>query len=468
MIYPTYDMEKCGDCSCGQPAALIRFVEPLSPADDAGFSPGCKLTSVDGHPLRDLIDWRWLSDGDIIEVGYVDLDGEAGSVELERDAGQDWGFEFDGVIFDEIKQCRNACTFCFMRQLPDHLRPSLTLRDDDFRLSFLSGTFVTFTNLKEADEARIVEQALSPLRVSLHAYDAHVRRRIIGKHAEHGLEALKRLLAAGIHFHAQIVLMPDENDGEVLQETLAWAYGQQGVEDVCIVPLGYTKHQHQFSKSFNDPATSREVLKLIEPFQKRALVERQTPWVFAADEFYSNAYQDDLLNNLPDAQFYGDFAMFEDGVGIIRTFVDDWHEAQNLGLVDQLAEVCREHNRRVYMVLGDATKHFFSALLENSNLAGWLCPLYVDNTFFGGNVDVTGLLCGCDVACAIKSQATLDPDAYFALLRVMFNDSGVTLDDMNVQQIKTATGCALGVVSCQPTEFLPELIADLSLSGSGL
>ncbi len=123
----------------GGPAARIVAVEPESPADDAGFTPGCYLTTVDGEPLRDIIDWRWLAADDVICVGYIDLDGEAGEVELEREPGERWGFEFDGVLFDSVKLCRNACVFCFMRQLPDGVRPSLVLRDDDFRLSFLVG-----------------------------------------------------------------------------------------------------------------------------------------------------------------------------------------------------------------------------------------------------------------------------------------------------------------------------------------
>lgn len=158
-------------------------MEPESPADDAGFAPGCYLTTVDGAPLRDIIDWRWLTADDDITVGYIDLDGEAGVVELEREPGERWGFEFDGVLFDSVKLCRNACVFCFMRQLPDGVRPSLVLRDDDFRLSFLAGTFVTLTNLKPEDEARIIEQHISPLRVSLHASEPELRRRMIGKHA---------------------------------------------------------------------------------------------------------------------------------------------------------------------------------------------------------------------------------------------------------------------------------------------
>ena len=325
-------------------------VAPGSPADDAGFEPGCFVTSVDGQPLRDLIDWRWLASDDEVELGYIDLDGEAGTVELERGEGEAWGLEFEGVVFDGVKQCRNACTFCFMRQLPDRMRPSLSLRDDDFRLSFLSGTFVTLTNLSADDEARIVEQRISPLRVSLHAADADVRRMMIGRHAQHGIEALDRLLAEGIEFHAQIVLVPEQNDGDVLADTLSWAYARPGILDVCIVPLGFTKHQECFKCSFNDPASARAVLDAITPFQRRALEERGTPWVFAADEFYRNAYGSHLLENLPPTEAYGDFAMFEDGVGIVRSFVDDWRDAEQAGLVERCARALAQANVRAHIV----------------------------------------------------------------------------------------------------------------------
>ena len=157
MIYPSADIEKsaCNGAGDAAPRARIAAVEEGSPAWDAGFEPGCYLTSVDGQPLRDIIDWRWLSDGDAIEVGYIDLDGENGEVELEREPGESWGFEFADALFDSVKVCRNGCIFCFMQQLPRDVRGSLVLRDDDFRLSFLQGTFVTLTNLSAEDEERI-------------------------------------------------------------------------------------------------------------------------------------------------------------------------------------------------------------------------------------------------------------------------------------------------------------------------
>lgn len=438
--------------------ALITAVTPGSPADEAGFEPGCVIVSVDGEPVRDIIDWRWLSSEDVMRLGYVDCGKERGEVELQRDEGEAWGFSFNGVIFDDIRQCRNACTFCFMRQLPPGMRSSLMLRDDDFRLSFLSGTFVTLTNLSSADENRIIEQRITPLRVSLHAVCADVRRILIGRYAAEGLSALERLLAAGIEVHAQVVLVPGVNDGSVLADTLAWAYGRPGILSVGVVPLGYTKYQTSFDHSFNDPADAGAVLAALKPYQRRAVSERGTPWVFAADEFYRNAHGDDLLQNLPPTRHYGDFSMFEDGIGIIRSYVDDWRKAERSGLVARSARVIEDAGLRVYVVSGCAMREFLTPLLARSPLAGLLEPLYVKNEFFGGNVDVTGLLVGCDIAAAVHTR-TLCADALYLVPQVIFNDDGVTLDGMNLEDMEKAAGSPIAVVSCNPSKFLEEIAA---------
>lgn len=463
-VYPPEDVAKeaakprCGRRKPEPPRAVVESVVPESPADDAGFTPGCIIASVDGQPVRDMIDWRWLTADDVITVGYIDTDGDAGEVELERYEGEDWGFEFTGVVFDGVKQCRNACIFCFMRQLPDDMRPSLTLRDDDFRLSFLSGTFVTFTNLSAEDEQRIIDQQISPLRLSLHASNPEVRRRIIGRHAPRGIDALENLLAHGIEFHAQIVLMPGENDGDVLRETLEWAYARPGILDICIVPLGFTKHQTCFTKSFNDPVAARAAMDTIVPVQQRALKERGTLWAFAADEFYGNAYGAQLLENLPPSAHYGDFGMFEDGVGIIRSFVDDWEAAEAAGLDAAAARALEAAGMRVRYIAGMATVHFFTPLFARGPLAGVVEPLFVQNDFFGGNVDVTGLLCCCDIVAAIRADAAAHPGWTYVVPSVIFNDNGVTLDDASLEDMRKAAAAPVAVVSCNATGFLPELV----------
>ena len=459
LSYPNADITR-GSTVDG---ARIAEVLPESPADDAGFTPGCIITAVDGKPVRDVIDWRWLTADDVITLSYVDTDGDAGDVELEREWGEEWGFEFDGLVFDGVKQCRNACTFCFMHQLPRGMRPSLSLRDDDFRLSFLVGTFVTLTNITSEDEQRIIEQRISPLRVSLQMSDAEVRRKTIGKHASHGIEVLDRLLKAGIEFHAQIVLVPECNDGDVLVETLEWAYARPGILNVGIVPLGYTRHQTRFDHSFNEPAKAQAVLAAIEPFQQRALAERSTSWVFAADEFYSNAWGDALLDHLPSAGHYGDFSLFEDGIGIIRSTVDDWEEAEREGIIAACATALRESGASACMVAGCAQQEFLTPLVERAGIGDVFRPLYVNNDFFGGNVDVTGLLVGVDMSRAIKRAASSRADNLnrrdnlFLIPSVVFNDDGITLDDMTLEDMEKAAGHKLHMVSCSPLDYFTEI-----------
>ena len=420
MIYPSADIEKsaCNGAADAAPRARIAAVEEGSPAWDAGFEPGCYLTSVDGQPLRDIIDWRWLSDGDAIEVGYIDLDGENGEVELEREPGESWGFEFADALFDSVKTCRNGCIFCFMQQLPRDVRGSLVLRDDDFRLSFLQGTFVTLTNLSAEDEERIKEQFISPLRVSLHAANPEVRRRIIGRHADWGLAALERLLDAGIQVHAQIVLMPGINDGDVLRETLEWAWQRPNILSVGIVPLGFTKHQTRFEKSFTAPQDARAVIEAIGPFQQQARAERGNPWVYAADEFYGNAFGAATPEQVPPASDYGDYEMFEDGIGIIRSYVDEFREAQENGLMARCAEALKAADAHPRYIIGEAMQPFLDRMLEESPLRGHLSALTVANRYFGGNVNVTGLLTGQDIAAAIAAS----PDeGLFLIPSVVFN-----------------------------------------------
>lgn len=465
--YPNADMDR--QAAGKQCAAVISYVQPYSPADDAGFEPGCKITSVDGQPLRDVIDWRWLTADDVVDLGYVDLDGDEGVVTLEREPGEDWGIEFDGVVFDRVKLCRNACIFCFMQQLPKGMRPSLTLRDDDFRLSFLSGTFVTLTNLKPEDEQRIVQQRISPLRVSLHASDEDVRRRIIGRHAMHGLQAMDRLLAAGIQMHGQIVLMPGQNDGEVLQRTLEWAFARPNMLNVGIVPLGFTRFQDRFTQSFNSMESAGAVISIVQRFQQRALAERGNPWVYAADEFYGNAFPHDLLEQLPPASFYDDFSMFEDGIGIIRSAVDDFTQAVEDGTAAAFAQVYRHTRRKLVIAMGCATRCFMDPLVQRAGLQDVLEPLYVQNAFFGGNVDVTGLLTGQDVGqafaryCNGSDGANEDGEGntvqpVFALMKVVLNHDGVMLDGLSPEQVAQNCGSPVHVVDCNASIFMQQAV----------
>lgn len=442
--------------------ANIVSIDFESPAYEAGFERGCKITKVNGYPVRDIIDWRWLSSDFEIEVEYIDLDGERGSVMLERDLGQDWGFNFDGSVFDGVRTCRNACTFCFMRQLPDNMRQALSVRDDDFRLSFLEGTFVTFTNTSDADIDRIIEQHISPLRVSLHAVDHPVRRELIGKNEDVGLDALERLMDAGISFDAQIVLVPGVNDGNVLDETISWAYSHPQIKTLGIVPLGYTDHQGIFTKSFDDSKDSLLVLNQIEPYQRRAMSERGNPWVYAADEFYCNAYGSDVIERIPDADFYGDFSMFEDGIGIVRSAIDSWKSSELSGEIAYLAEMLTDAKAHVYYLCGESMRDYANRIIDASEIRGLFEFFFVKNRFFGGNVNITGLLCGCDIADAAKGIADAsDGNVIIAIPDIVFNDDHLTLDDWTLDEIKSHIGEDSGahiiVTSSNPLNYIAQL-----------
>lgn len=438
-------------------SAPLAGVEEGSAAWAAGFEAGCALTALDGVPIADILDWRWRSCEDRIEVGYIDREGEAGSVVLEREEGEDWGFVFDGSIFDGVRRCRNACTFCFMRQLPLGLRPSLYVRDDDFRLSFLAGTFVTLTNVTDDDVVRMVEQRLSPLHVSLHAVDPTTRRLLMGKNALRGLQVLDRLLQAGIQCHCQVVLVPQVNDGAQLAATLEWAWERPGILSVGIVPLGFTRHQDVFDHSFNDPAAAQAVLDAIAPFQRRGCAQRGTPWVFAADEFYCNAFGDQVLGHLPSAAHYGDFSLFEDGIGIVRTVVDQWRSPEVAAAAVDCAGALRAADRRAFMVSGWAQRPFFDALVRHAGIDDVFSALYVSNRFFGGNVDVTGLLCGTDIADAVRRLVRSDPRAMVFVPSIIFNDDGVALDGQSVEAMEAVCGHPLCVVSLSAQDYLQEI-----------
>lgn len=438
--------------------ARIASVDAASPASRAGIKAGECVCSVDGDLVRDILDWQWLTACDECEVKIEDEHGGVRTVLLERASDESWGIAFDDAVFDGIKSCCNTCTFCFMRQLPKGLRKTLYVRDDDFRLSFLQGNFVTLTNLGEEEMARIIEQRISPLRVSLHAHDARVRNELMGHRAEVGLRNMEVLLAADIQMDVQIVLVPDVNDGSVLDDTLIWAYRQENIMAVGIVPLGFTRHQVAFSSSFDDPQRARTVLDQIQPFQQRAMHERGGAWVYAADEFYLNAYGEDVLEHIPPADFYGAYPLFEDGIGIVRSSVDDFLDARTAGLDVQVNDALEVADMRMVIVFGTATLSYVRRLFAQSALSDRVRPLFVRNRFFGGNVNVTGLLVGEDMADAICQDASEFGNALYLLPSVAFNADGLTLDGLSAEDIRAQCGQEVQVVPSNPLDCMHAMI----------
>ena len=271
--------------------ALVKNVRPESPAWDVGIEPGMRVLAVNGEALTDMIVWLWEADDDTVELDVFDpRDGTVTPVELDRFPGEDWGLEFDGPIFDGMRTCVNACVFCFMTMLPKGGRSTLYIRDDDYRLSFLQGNFVTLTNLTDEDVQNVIQRNMSPMNVSVHAVSPDVRRRMMGRNAQRGMDVLETIMAAGIEIHAQIVLCPGMNDGEELEKTLRFCEEHEQITSLGIVPLGFTKHQNRFSWSYSDkPELARETIAMIRPYQDRAFERFGRHTFQMSDEFYLDA-----------------------------------------------------------------------------------------------------------------------------------------------------------------------------------
>lgn len=441
----------------GGEGALVIAVVPESPADDLGIECGMRVLSVNGKPLTDMIVWLWESDGDDVEIEVFDpRDDTVTPAILERFPGEEWGMEFDGAVFDGMRTCVNACVFCFMNMLPKESRNTLTIRDDDYRLSFLQGNFVTLTNMTDAEADDAIDKMLSPMNVSLHAITPECRRKLIGRNAPRGIEVLERFLDAGIEIHAQIVLCPGLNDGDELLSTLRYVEAHPGITSLAIVPLGFTKHQKRFATSYSDDVeASRAVVRMLEPFQQRARTSRGATVFQLADEFYIDAELP-----VPPAETYDGFPQFYDGIGMLRSFLDEADALRRDRAEDLSAagELLAADGRRALVICGEAAQSTFDAFCAAFAPAGAVSSRAIKNEYFGGNVNVTGLICACDLMAQLPQDlanvTVLIPD-------VMFNYDSLTLDGVERCSITAELerrGATVRYATPAPSQLLDALL----------
>lgn len=430
--------------------ALVTAVRRDSPAYDAGVEPGMYVARVNGESLTDMIVWLWEADEDEVELEVYDpSDGTTASCVLERFPGEDWGLTFNDAVFDGMRTCVNACVFCFMTMLPRESRKTLTIRDDDYRLSFLQGNFVTLTNMSDEDVDNVISKNLSPMNVSVHAVSPEVRRRLIGRNAARGMEVLERLMAAGIEIHAQIVLCPGLNDGEELARTLEYCEAHPQVTSLGIVPLGFTKHQDRFTSSYShDPSSARAVVEQVRPYQERAYQRFGRHTFQLSDEFFIAARLDP-----PPADFYDGYPQFYDGIGMIRSYLDDTDTVlRDPDRMASLRDALTHRGLSLRVLSGEAALPTVARFIEDESLGGGV--IAIKNRYFGGNVNVTGLLTAED----ILDQLPRDLSGVMLILpEVMFNASGLTLDGYHrdqLLQLLEERGGAARVAPTTPAEFL--------------
>lgn len=414
------------------PEGAISAVDPDSLAAEAGLRPGDQVLAVNGQAIRDPVDYRFQTTDEFVELEVIH-EGEPGIVEFEKPIDEPIGIEFEDQAFDGTRICNNKCFFCFLKGLPKGLRKPLYIKDDDYRLSFLHGNFVTMTNLSDDDWLRLEEQRLSPLHVSVHATDLELRRHLLGnRNAPDVLEQLRRLADMRIEAHTQVVLCPGVNDGDALDQTVGDLLRQENVTSIGVVPVGSSlegeERINDAGMRTHTPAEAQRVVKQLRKWQRRARAERGASVVFPSDEFYLTAEA-----QIPSARRYDGFPQWENGIGMTRTLIDDWRKArrkiqqQRLSvpptsaliacgtlIAPTLRELCRE-----------------ASLLTGIEFT--IIP--VTNTLFGARVNVSGLIPGGDYLAALSG---VDLPEHVYLPRASLDYFGAKfLDDLTPEQLES-------------------------------
>jgi putative radical SAM enzyme (TIGR03279 family) len=411
--------------------ALITNVLPDSIAAEIGFEAGDRLVAINGERPRDLIDYQFLCADEVLELEVLDAQGRTHQVEIEKDYDEDLGLEFESALFDGLIQCNNRCPFCFIDQQPPGKRQSLYLKDDDYRLSFLYGSYLTLTNLTQKEWDRIAQMRLSPLYVSVHATEPEVRIRLL-KNPRAGLllEHLKWFQENRLQIHAQVVVCPGINDGEHLERTLLDLAGfHQGeipaVTSVAVVPVGLTRFRPAEDELVPvTPDKAREVIAQVEALQSKFRQQFGTTFAWLADEWFLIGRQE-----LPPESHYEDYPQIGNGVGSIQQFLKQFRTAAK-HLPARISP-----SRHYTWVVGNAVEQAFQPIVQRLNQVD---GLQVDlaalrSEYWGQEITVTGLLTGQDLLRGLQGKPLGDGILLPALM--LKHDESRFLDDMTIEEL---------------------------------
>ncbi len=417
----------------------ITEVTPESLGAEIDLEPGDRIIKVNGRIVRDYLDFRFQTAGETeLVLDVRKKSGEDWQVELERDEGENFGFTFEQIV---PRQCANECIFCFCKGNPDDARKSLFIRDEDVRLSFLYGNYTTLTSITEDEMQRIIEQRLSPQYVSVHATDLDVRAYLLGvdkKRADISTQ-MSRLLDAGIEVHAQVVLCPGINDEEVLRQTINDLAAEfPRITSVAIVPLGLTRYNTDARLTPVTPEFCSRVIDQISEIQESLRARIGTNFALLGDEIYLRAGKP-----IPSRSHYGDYPQIEDGVGMVRSFKEQFaattRRMQRNGMqLDQQPGT---------IITGTLFAPVLQPLIErlNAKFGSALSVAAIDNTYFGGDVSVAGLLTGQDL---LSARERISGDFVLIPRQMLKSDEDVMLDGMKLDQVQKEIGlpvCPVGL-----------------------
>ena len=428
----------------------ITAIEPGSIAEELELSPGDVLLSIDGQSVADIFDYRFLIRSEELTLLIRKPDGEEWELDIEKDEDEDLGLSFDSGLMDEYRSCSNKCIFCFIDQMPPGMRPTLYFKDDDARLSFLQGNYITLTNMSDGDLERVIRYRLQPINISVHTTNPELRVRMLNnRFAGEALSKLRRLKEAGMTMNGQIVLCKGYNDGDELVRTIRDLMEYQPeMQSVSVVPVGLTRYREGLCPL--EPFTredARQVLDIIRDGQRQSIERYGTHFIHAGDEWYLLADEP-----LPDADDYDGFLQLENGVGMLRLLSDEFDEALEMSAVAPGATSCS-------IACGTGIASFFGELISRFHrrypqVDVHLYPIL--NDFFGHRITVSGLLTGQDLIAQLAGRQLGDR---LLLTRNMLRfGEDVLLDDVHVSGIEAALHIPIRVVEGDGEDLLKALL----------
>lgn len=429
----------------------ISSVQDGSPAARYRIKPGDVLVSINQEPVLDEIDYQALTARQRLEITISNQNGETRVIKLVKPAEKPLGLQFEDSLIGNPRTCGNNCVFCFVEQMPKGLRPSLYIKDDDWRMSLLMGNYITLTNVGEREFERIIRRKASPLYISVHATDAALRQSILrNKNSALLMERLKRLKDEGLSFHCQLVLCPGLNDSEALVQSLGELLELAPAALSCaVVPVGLTRHREGLPpiKTYTrDEAIA--VLGIIEAFQRKALERAGTRFAFPADEFISIAGYP-----IPDDEAYEGYAQIENGIGMLRKFEEELKAAsKDAGTAHAEAP----GSARVLLPCGTALEPYLKAWVKAylpAALDVRVAPII--NDFFGETVTVSGLITAGDL---IRQLGSFRADAIMLCETMLNSENTLFLDDFSPQEVSKALGTPLFVFKNHGGNFYQELL----------
>lgn len=430
-------------------STVITSVDAGSAAERAGLQVGDKLIAINGHLIEDVLDYRFFGyDGDP-KVELERTDGSRRVLTVSKEEGDELGLNFDTYLMDEPRPCSNHCLFCFVDQMAPGCRDTLYFKDDDARLSFLMGNYITLTNLSEREAQRIIDLRISPINVSVHATDPRLRSALLGnKAAATSLEYMKAFGAAGICMNGQIVLCPGFNDGEQLQRTME-DMAEWGFASCSIVPVGLTKFRDGLAKL--RPVTKEEACAVIDQvnrFGEQCIERYGSRMFFCSDELYIRAERE-----LPDEEYYEGYVQIENGVGMMRSLIEEFESG--LRLEDEMADGVS----RFTIATGVSARPYLQKLVDSAaeKLGVQGQAIAIRNDFFGHTIDVAGLITGQDL---IAQLSGLDLGERLLIPVNMLRHGGdVFLDDKRVCDVEAALGVPVTVVEQDGFDLLDAMLA---------